>query len=49
MRLSGLSASMQAAVNLVRLQKSLRTIPVMAAGVTDRLWSLEELGERTSK
>jgi hypothetical protein len=48
--------NMQAAVslhfahyNLVRLHKSLRTTPAMAAGVTDRLWSLEELVGRTSK
>jgi hypothetical protein len=48
--------NMQAAVslhlahyNLVRLHKSLRTTPAMAAGMTDRLWSLEELVERVSK
>jgi IS1 family transposase len=35
--------------NLVRLHKSLRITPAMAAGVTDRVWSLEELVERTSK
>jgi IS1 family transposase len=35
--------------NLVRLHKSLRTTPAMAASVTDRLWSLEELVDRTSK
>jgi hypothetical protein len=35
--------------NLVRLHKTLRVTPAMAAGVTDRLWSLEELVERTSK
>src|SRR5258708_21019400 len=29
--------------NLVRLHKSLRVTPAMAADVTDRLWSLEEL------
>lgn len=34
--------------NLVRLHKSLRITPAMAAGVTDRVWSLEELVERTS-
>jgi hypothetical protein len=32
--------------NLVRLHK---TLHVMAANVTDRVWSLEELVERTSK
>jgi hypothetical protein len=34
--------------NLVRLHKTLRVTPAMAAGVTDRVWSLEELVERTS-
>ncbi|MGO8954970.1 MAG: hypothetical protein ACLP1W_19995 [Rhodomicrobium sp.] len=34
--------------NLVRLHKTLRVTPAMAAGVTDRLWSIEELVERTS-
>ena len=35
--------------NLVRLHKTLRVTPAMAANVTDRLWSLEELVERTSR
>ncbi len=35
--------------NFVRLHKTLRVTPAMAAGVSDRLWSLEELVERTSK
>jgi IS1 family transposase len=35
--------------NLVRVHKTLRVTPAMAANVTDRLWSLEELVERTSK
>jgi hypothetical protein len=35
--------------NLVRLNKSLRITPAMAAGVTERVWSLEELVERTSR
>ena len=35
--------------NLVRLHKSLRITPAIAAGVTDRVWSLEELVEQTSK
>jgi IS1 family transposase len=35
--------------NLVRLHKTLRVTPAMAAKVTDRLWSLEELVERTSR
>jgi hypothetical protein len=34
--------------NLVRLHKSLRITPAMAAGVSDRMWSLEELVEQTS-
>ena len=34
--------------NFVRLHKSLRMTPAMAAGVSDRLWSLEELVGRTS-
>jgi IS1 family transposase len=35
--------------NLVRVHRTLRVTPAMAANVTDRLWSLEELIERTSK
>jgi IS1 family transposase len=35
--------------NLLRLHKTLRVTPAMAAGVTDRLWSLDELVDRTSK
>jgi IS1 family transposase len=35
--------------NLVRLHKTLRITPAMAANVTDRLWSLEELVEQTSR
>jgi hypothetical protein len=34
--------------NLVRVHKTLRVTPAMAANVTDRLWSLEELVDRTS-
>ena len=34
--------------NLVRVHKTLRVTPAMAAVVSDRLWSLEELVERTS-
>lgn len=34
--------------NFVRLHKTLRTTPAMAAGVDNRLWSLEELVEHTS-
>ena len=35
--------------NLVRLHKTMRVTPAMAANVTDRVWSLEELVERTSR
>src|SRR5271168_2595973 len=35
--------------NLVRLHKTLRVTPAKAANVTDRVWSLGELVERTSK
>ena len=48
--------NLEAAVSLhfahydfVRLHKSLRMTPAMAGGVSERLWSLEELVERTSK
>jgi hypothetical protein len=32
--------------NFVRLHKSLRTTPAMGAGVSDRLWMLEEPGSK---
>ena len=35
--------------NFVRLHKTIRTTPAMAAGVENRLWSIEELVERTSR
>ena len=35
--------------NLVRLHKTLRVTPAMAANVTDRVWSLEELVERATE
>ena len=35
--------------NFVRLHKSLRVTPAMAAGVSDKLWTLEELLEQTSR
>jgi IS1 family transposase len=35
--------------NFVRLHSSLRVTPAMAAGVSDRLWTLEELVEQTSR
>jgi IS1 transposase len=34
--------------NFVRLHRTLRTTPAMAANVNPRLWSLDELVERTS-
>jgi IS1 family transposase len=34
--------------NFVRLHRTLRITPAMAAGVSDKLWTLEELVERTS-
>jgi hypothetical protein len=34
--------------NFVRQHKTLRVTPAMAAGVSDRIWSLEELVEQTS-
>jgi IS1 family transposase len=34
--------------NFVRVHRSLRVTPAMAAGVSDRLWSLEELVDRTT-
>jgi acyl carrier protein phosphodiesterase len=34
--------------NNVRVHKTLRVAPAMAANVNDRLWSLEELVERTT-
>jgi hypothetical protein len=35
--------------DFVRLHKTLRVTPAMAAGVSDRLWTVEELVEQTSK
>ena len=35
--------------NFLRVHRSLRVIPAMEARVSDRLWSLEELVERTSE
>lgn len=34
--------------NFVRMHKSLRMTPAMAAGVSERLWTLEELVDRTT-
>jgi hypothetical protein len=33
----------QRALQLVRIQRTLRCTPAMAAGVADRLWSVDEL------
>ena len=35
--------------NFLRQHKSLRVTPAMAADVADRLWTLEELVEQTSR
>jgi IS1 family transposase len=35
--------------NFVRIHRTLRMTPAMAAGVTDRLWTLEELVDQTSR
>jgi IS1 family transposase len=35
--------------NMVRIHKTLRVTPAIAAGVSDRLWTLTELVEETSK
>ena len=32
--------------NFVRVHKSLRLSPAMAAGVTDTLWTMEDIAER---
>ena len=35
--------------NFVRLHRTARITPAMAAGVSDRVWDLEELVEQTSR
>ena len=35
--------------NMVRVHRTLRVTPAMAAGVENRLWTLQELVEQTSK
>jgi hypothetical protein len=35
--------------NFVRIHQTLRVTPAMAAGVTDRLWSMRELLEHTKE
>jgi hypothetical protein len=45
-KLANLEASVglhYARYNFVRFHRTLRCTPAMAAGVTDRLWSVEEL------
>jgi len=32
------------AYNLIKIHRTLRTSPAMAAGLTDRLWSVEDFG-----
>ena len=32
--------------NFVRINKTLKVTPAMAVGITDRLWSLEDIAER---
>ena len=47
-KLANLKASVAlhyAHYNFVRVHRTLRCTPAMAAGVTDRLWSVEELIE----
>ena len=34
--------------NMVRIHKTLRVTPARAAGVSDRLWSVEEMVDRTT-
>ena len=49
-KLANLKASVAlhyAHYNFVRVHRTLRCTPAMAAGVTDRLWSVEELIEAT--
>lgn len=34
--------------NFVRIHKTLQITPAMAAGISDRLWEIEELVDRTA-
>ena len=34
---------MSCSYNFVRIHKTLRTSPAMAAGISDRLWSMEDV------
>ena len=46
---NGFSKKLENLKAAVSLHSSLRVTPAMAAGVSDKLWTLEELVERTSK
>jgi hypothetical protein len=46
--LKGAVAPHFAHYNLVRIHRILRVTPAMAAGVEERLWTLQELVEETS-
>ncbi len=46
-KLENLKAAHFAHYNFVRIHKTLRVTPAMAAGVTDRLWTMSELLEAT--
>ncbi len=35
-----------ASYNFCRIHKTLKVTPAMAAGITDKLWSLEDIAER---
>jgi IS1 family transposase len=47
--LKGAVALRFAHYNMVRIHRTLRVTPAMAAGVSDRLWTLQELVEETSR
>jgi hypothetical protein len=56
LRRQDVDAALRAAVplhfanyNFVRVHRSLRVTPAMEARASDRLWSLDELAERTSE
>jgi hypothetical protein len=41
--------SLVSGAQFVRLHRTTRVTPAMAAGVSDRLWTLDELVEQTSR